>query len=352
MKKILFIVFVLFIGLSVKADVKHKKTEKIFKAKNMKELIVENSYGQVEVEQWDKDVIKIKVDIKVDAGSMEKVNSILNKINISFVQKADYLNVVTEFSENFKLSKFSNAFFSGGSTKIDYVIYMPKNIALKLANEQGNVFIGNFDGKLSVDVKDGDLKIGKVLGQSSINVNSGSVNIENLGKATCLFEDNKEVSIAKVDDININSKHSNINITEANKIVITSSKGNCNFGTVTNLRGSSSMTDYIVQDVSEELVFDLWFGSLNVRNIHNMFSLVDVKTVRARTGLTFMQGAAYDIAIRHHKNVKLDLPAGMDVKRRNTAKKKIFISEGKYGGINNFKSKVKINASGCKFYIQ
>lgn len=352
MKRILFIVFVLFTCLTVKADVKHKKVEKTFKAENIKELVVENRYGQIEIEQWDKDVIEIKVDIKVDAGSMEKVNSILNKIDISFVQKADYINVITGFSENFKISKFSNAFFSGGSTKIDYVIHMPKNIALKLANEQGNVFIGDFAGKLNVDVKDGDLKIGKALGQSSINVNSGSVNIEYLVESTCIFEDNKEINIAKADDINIDAKHSEINITEANKIVITSSKGNCNIGNVTSLRGSSSMTDYIVQDVSEELVFDLWFGSLNVRNIHNMFSLVDVKTERARTGLTFMQGAAYDIEIRYHKNVKLDLPAGIDVKRRNTAKKKVFISEGKYGGVNNFKSKVKINAYGCKFFIQ
>jgi hypothetical protein len=83
-----------------------------------------------------------------------------------------------------------------------------------------------------------------------------------------------------------------------------------------------------------------------------MFSLVDVKTVRAKTGLTFMEGSAYDIQIRHHKNVKFDLPASLDLIKRKTAERRVFVSEGKYGGENKMNSKVNINASGCKFYIQ
>ena len=71
-----------------------------------------------------------------------------------------------------------------------------------------------------------------------------------------------------------------------------------------------------------------------------VFSLVDVKTVRAKTGLTFMEGSSYDVKIRHHKNVSLDLPAGMNLTKTNTTENNVFVSEGKYGDNNKFNSKL------------
>lgn len=352
MKRIIVITALLIACLSLKADVQHKKIEKTFKLKKMKQLIVQNSYGQIELEQWDKDIVEIKVDIKVDAGNAQKVKAILDKIDVSFIQKVDYLSVVTGFSEGFSISKFVNKFFSSGSVQIDYSIYIPKSMELKLVNSHGNVFLGDFAATLDIDIEKGDLKLGNSLGKSSISVKKGSVDINRLDKSNCIFVDCKEVNIKKVETINIDSKHSDINIESAKSIVITSSRGDCKFGTVSSLRGSSSMTDYEVKDVGSELVFDMWFGSLNVRNIHNMFSLVDVKSERAKTGLTFMQGAAYDIRIRHNKSVKIQLPIGIEIKKRNTAEKRVFVSEGKYGGENRFNSKVTISAKNCKLFIQ
>lgn len=352
MRKLLFITVILFACLSSKADVQHKTIEKKFKLGTMKELVVQNRNGQVQVEQWDKDEIEIKVDIKVDAGDIDKLKAILDKIDVSFVQKADYLTVLTDFADNFKISNFTNKLFFGGSVQVDYVIYIPNNMSFKLINENGNVFIGDFVGDLSIDIKEGDLKLGNALGSSSISVNSGRVDISKLGITKCVFENNKEVNIKNVEKINIDAKHSKINILEAKTLVISSSRSEFNLGLIASLRGSSSMTDFVIQDIGEELVFDLWFGSINVRNIHNMFSLVDIKTERAKTGLTFMQGSAYDIQIRHHKNVDLDLPSDLNLKKLNTADSKVFISEAKYGGENKFNSKVNINAVGCKLFIQ
>ena len=65
MKRVIVFVAFLAICLSLKADVKHKKIEKTFKVEKMKELVVQNSYGAIEIEQWDKDIIEIKVDIRL-----------------------------------------------------------------------------------------------------------------------------------------------------------------------------------------------------------------------------------------------------------------------------------------------
>ena len=351
MKRIIFITVLLLVSLCSKAD-KHRKIEKSFSSANMKEVMIENSYGNIEVEQWDKDEIEIKVDIRVDARSEKKVNDLLDKIHISFIQKSNYLTVVTGFAENFSFKRFTNKIFSGGSLNIDYIVYLPKNIKLKLTNEKGNVSIGDFVGGLGVEIKNGDLELGKVLDDSSISVSFGKVNIDALGNSKCIFTNDKLVYIKKAEILNIDSKHSFLNIESVKNLVITASRGDCTVKNVEKLRGSSSFTEFKIGDIGDELVFDLWLGSMNIRNIHNMFSLVDLKSTRARLGLTFMSGAAYDISIRHNKNVQFDLPAGIDVKKRNAAESNIFITEGKYGDVNKFKSKVNINASNCKLFIQ
>lgn len=351
MKKIFVISILILASLSIFAE-KHKKIEKSFSSENMKEVMVENSYGKIEIEQWDKNEIEIKVDIKADARNEQKVIDLLDKIHISFVQKSDYISVVTGFSENFSIKNFTNKIFSGGTLSIDYIIYMPKNMALKLTNERGDVIINDFVGQLGVDLKYGDLKIEKALSASNLSVTFGKVEIEELGDSKCIFTNSKLVKINKANLLNIDSRHSFINIESAKEIVISSSRGDCSIKYAEKLRGSSSMTEYLIGDIGDELVFELWLGSMNVRNIHKMFSLVDIKSTRAKLGLTFMQGAAYDINIRHNDGLKLDLPAGIDVKRRNAAENNLFITEGKFGGENQFKSKVAIIGTSGRLFIQ
>lgn len=351
MKQLFLLLLVGLFCFTVKAEKKEEIFNKVFSAENIKQVFVENRYGKVEVEQWDKNQVKLNILVKVESKKVETSAEILDQINIEFVEKDNYLSVSTQFDENFNFKKLANKLFSGGYVKVDYKVMLPKGMTLKLVNRNGNVYLGDYVGSLSVDVKKGDIKLGKINKSCELNIESGRLDVVRLEEAKCILK-SCVADIKDAEFLTIDSKDSDIKVEKVNELSITSNTGECRLGEVEVLRGSSSLTKYEISDIGDELVFELWFGSMNVRNIHNMFSIVDIKTTRAKTGLTFMEGASYDLEIRHTKNVKLDLPAGIKLNKRNAAEKRTYISEGKVGGKNKLGSSVKINATGCKLFIQ
>jgi hypothetical protein len=351
MKQFILLSLISIFCFSVKAEKKEKTFDKSFAAESIKQVFVENRYGKIEVEQWDKSQIQFNILVKVESKKAETSAEMLDQIDVEFVEKINYLSVSTQFDENFNFKKITNKLFSGGYVRIDYKVMVPKGMTLKMVNRDGNIYLGDYTGVLNIDIKNGDVKLESANKSCEINVEGGRFDAVSLEDAKCILK-SCTADIKNCEFVNIDCKDSHLKIEKGNELNITSTRGECRLGQIEVLRGSSSLTKYEISDIGDELVFELWLGSMNVRNIHNMFSLVDLKTTRAKTGLTFMEGAAYDIEIRHTKSVKLDLPAGMNLTKRNAAEKRTYISEGKVGGKSKFGSKVKINTIACKLFIQ
>lgn len=351
MRSLFLLLLFSFITLFSNAEKSERTINKTFVAKNIEKVFVENQFGKIEVNQTSTKDVKISIFISINSEKPEVSEDMLNQIDVDFTEKSSYLSINTKFEESFKFKKLLNKLFSGGNVKIDYTIDIPKGKNLNIVNNNGDVYLGDYIGQLKVDVKKGNVKIGKLKNNCELNVENGRLDVESVPEARCLLK-SCFTFIKKAEFLTIDSKDSEIKIDNSNELNITSKSGKYNIGEVEVLRGSSNLTKFEVSDIGDELVFELWFGSINVRNIHNMFSLVDLKTTRARTGLTFMEGASYDLEIRHTKNVKLDLPAGIDINKRNAAERRTYISEAKVGGKNKMGSKVNIKASGCKLFIQ
>lgn len=351
MKQSFLFLFISFLCLTVKAEKKEKTIDKSFASAKLEQVFIENRYGNIEVNQWDRSDVKLHISVSVKTKKPDVSEEMLNQIDIEFIEKEAYLSISTRFDENFNFKRLTNKIFSGCEVKIDYTVTIPKGMTLKMVNRNGNVYLGDYKGILSVDVKNGNVKIGTLNKESELNVEDGRLDVEKMQESKCILK-SCFTFIKECEFLNIDSRDSEIKIDKVNELSISSNSGEYRIGEVEVLRGSSSMTKFEVSDIGDELVFELWFGSMNVRNIHNMFSQVDLKTTRAKTGLTFMKNAAYDLEIRHTKNVKLDLPAGININKRNAAEKRTFISEAKVGGKNKFGSKVKIYATGCKLFVQ
>lgn len=351
MRQLFLLLLISLTGFSLKAEKKEKTIERSFAAGNIEQVFIENRYGNIEVDQWNGSEVKLHIFVSVNSNKAEISEEMLNQIDVKFVEKESYLSISTRFDENFNFKRLTSKLFSGCEVKIDYTVKIPKGMTLKMVNRNGNVYLGDYKGTLSVDVKKGNVKIGVLSKECELNVEDGRLDVEKMEEGKCILK-SCFTFIKDSEFLTIDSRDSEIKIDKVNELSITANSGEYRLGQVEVLRGSSSLTKFEVSDIGDELVFELWFGSMNVRNIHNMFSQVDLKTTRAKTGLTFMEGAAYDLEIRHTKNVKLDLPAGININKRNAAEKRTFISEAKVGGKNKLGSKVKIYATGCKLFIQ
>ena len=135
------------------------------------------------------------------------------------------------------------------------------------------------------------------------------------------------------------------------KLNIRSSGGEMKLGEIEDLTGSSSFTKYEVQDIGNILDMDMKMGEMNVRNIHFNFSEVRVKGSFTKVGLTFMEGAGYNLEVKRNKSLKMDLPRGMQLEDRPTTERNMVIGT-KFVGDPKYTGKVFLELSNGNLYIQ
>lgn len=154
MKVIITAWCILLLSIQLKAEESKKTYEKTFSKDGIEELVVSNSYGKVEVMQNEGNEIQIAVGMKVIAKSGVKADETLDLIQILETQMDHYMNIETKVGKDLTFKQF----ISGMEISIDYRISIPKGIKLRLIATNGNVYLGNFEGELNVNIRSGDFK--------------------------------------------------------------------------------------------------------------------------------------------------------------------------------------------------
>ncbi len=95
-----FIVF----GLSIMhAQELQRSINKNFPLKAGGKLHIENSYGTVKLNSWDKNEVAIEVTISVKGGTSERAEELLEDIDILFNTSTDEVRAITQLPEKIAL---------------------------------------------------------------------------------------------------------------------------------------------------------------------------------------------------------------------------------------------------------
>ncbi|MCX6278641.1 MAG: hypothetical protein NT004_11150, partial [Bacteroidetes bacterium] len=124
MKTILKIViftlmFIFLLGIKgAKALDEYKKViKKEFQVNADAQLTINNRFGKVHCENWDKNAITVEVTITVDASDQESADKRLNRIAVDFTDSPSLVTATTNMNEG----KGRN----DGHFSIDFMINMP-----------------------------------------------------------------------------------------------------------------------------------------------------------------------------------------------------------------------------------
>ncbi|HEY4196401.1 MAG TPA: hypothetical protein VGM63_12750 [Mucilaginibacter sp.] len=145
-------------------------------------LVIDNKYGKVTINTWNKNEIKVDVQIKGDASNDDTAQKMIDAVNISDSKDG---NVVT-FKTNFGNSSSSiwnlfNNMNNHHKVEINYTVYMPSTIALDMRNRYGSVVLPSLSGKVVLDNAYGSLTAKALTNPSNeLNFRYYEVNIEEL----------------------------------------------------------------------------------------------------------------------------------------------------------------------------
>ena len=155
-------------------------------------IAVMSRYGQMTVETWDKNEVKVDAHISVGAQTNDYAAKMLERINISDEKKTDRIEFVT------KLGGWNDDGNNGGhEMRIDLVVHVPANAKLYAENNFGPLTIGNYKGEAELVCKYGTLTAGNLSNCKSIRVDFGKAVIESVNDSKLLFKYSR-IDIAKL----------------------------------------------------------------------------------------------------------------------------------------------------------
>ena len=139
--KISAILLILAMGCGINAfatDEYEKEIIEVFSANQGTELNISNKYGDVDIHNWEKDSVSVKVVITIETTSEEKAKLLFTNIDINMDKIGQVISAETRMSQKFK---------TGKKFSIDYEIFMPEYIKLEVANKFGNIFYSDLKRK-------------------------------------------------------------------------------------------------------------------------------------------------------------------------------------------------------------
>jgi hypothetical protein len=265
-----------------------KHYDREFKVSPTSKLYVENKYGQISIENWDKSAISIHVEVKVENSSDERAKAMLEAIKVEFSETGNLISAITRFDEDIRKS-YPRFFSSISNTElsINYKILMPKNIEVELVNKYGNIFVNELNARVAVDLNYGNFKANKLgLGDSqplnSIEIGYGDVTITeaNWIKVEMKYSN---LNIDAAQAMVVLSKYSKVYLGRVNSLVLESKYDKYEIDSVTNLEGESGYTDFTIFNLGKKFNLIAKYGNVKMLNVSDSFQ--SIRFEGAYTGL-------------------------------------------------------------------
>jgi hypothetical protein len=189
LSRILLGLFTLFIALTLSAQ---EKGTYVWPVKLQKDysksypvgtetIALMNRYGEMKIETWDRNEVKVDVHISVGAHSNEYANQILEQLSINDEKKNDRIEYVT------KVGNWSDNGNGGHELRIDFTVHLPANAKLVAENDYGPLTIGDYKGEAELYCRYGTLTAGKLSNSKSITVEYGRAKIESVSDSKLFF---------------------------------------------------------------------------------------------------------------------------------------------------------------------
>lgn len=324
----------------------NKKFDKEFNVDKSTNLLIDNRFGQVSIENWDKSSILIEVLITVENSNKERAERMLSAIDITLEQLGNEVRGITKVDE--RLMKSASSLFNIGSSSkeinIDYTVKMPKHIDVNLKNKYGDMFIDELTGHTEINLKYGNLKANRIIYGSNdplsmLTLGYGNASID---EVDWMRFDIKyaNVDVVKGKALVVLSKYSKVSVSKVSSLVVDSKYDTYTIGTIANIVGESGYTTYRINKLGKKLDIKSRYGDVRIEEVADMFESISFEGKYASIYAPIGSSVSYKIdGEASYGGLKYNSPARVNrVERTNSLS-----VNGTVGEKQSPKASVKVN---------
>lgn len=189
-----------------------KSYSKTYPVDGNDQVVLDNRYGNIVVNTWARNEVKVDVQIRVSADNNEAAQKMLDNVSISDSKDGNTVAFKTNINavKNTWMSLFKG---NGGNhqLQIDYIVYMPSRNELTVSNRYGGIILPNMDGKVTINSAYGNLAAKTLTNESVIQLKYGNADIEAVGN--CAIElSYGNLSIGLANNLSANLSYSSAKI--------------------------------------------------------------------------------------------------------------------------------------------
>ncbi len=294
-----------------------KKYSQTFPLEKETEVNISNKYGHIHIHNWEKDSIRFDVDVRVSSNRQARLERTFHEIDVRFTANEKYVVANTTFASSStiwsELSDLGRTLINtGGTTEINYTVWMPVHSTLKIDNRFGNVFMTDHDGSIDIRLSNGDLQAYELNGKSIIRLEFGNANIRHIENA--LIDLNYAgLELTQAEELNLSGRSSNINIQEVSHLQINSRRDRVFVNKATSITGESAFSRSNFNSVTKKIMLNGNYGTIQVSDISNDFQYMQLNTSYTVIQLHLHTDMPTNIEVNYSKKTKLIMPAELNI---------------------------------------
>jgi hypothetical protein len=290
-----FILSLFLISSTLSAEEVTKEFHKEFTA-GTKSLDINNKYGDVIIQNWDKDQVVIDVKITVNMSNRERAQKYLDMIDVQFSEGDRVISAKTVIDNSFNFTGWVDS----RKFSIDYNIKMPVGTDLSLIIKYGNTDIDELHGLMDIDIKYGNLTAGKltrgnVKPLSRLNLAYGKGSIDEAGWLSLNERYVGSMEIQKSQALLLDSKYSKLMLGETSSMVGESKSDNIKIDKIKNLDLENGYSEVNIGELTKKLNYSGSYGSFSIETIPSGFESLDVETHYMGVKLGIDESASYKL---------------------------------------------------------
>jgi hypothetical protein len=199
---------------SVETAEKSRIISKSYSVNRNDKLAINNQYGKVGVQVWNKNEIKVDVEIKAFEATDHGAQELLDKVKITDLRQNNLISFKTDI-ERSKMNiwtRIRNGKEERRGVQINYLIYMPAKNALDISNRYGSTNLPDFTGPVNIISSYGSFTAGKLDNPANqVKISYGSANIDEYANGN-LNVSYGGLKLSRAEKINATIKYSSAKI--------------------------------------------------------------------------------------------------------------------------------------------
>jgi len=280
----------------------HRLTEEITKVFSVSEkptLIIDNKHGKVDCRIWEKDSIKIVVEIEVEGRDEHQVEDLMDNISPRFSIFNDVVDVETDISKSNKnlFERFMDAvdIFDKHDIDVDYTVWAPVQTTLDIKNKFGDVLLENFTEPIRIEVGYGDFRTDSISANSELDLKFGKLIVRHIEQAEMNLK-HYTAKIRTANDLQLKSSGSDIQIKKLLTLNVESNKDDLEIDTLGTIRGNAKLSDFILNYVYDSTWLELQNVALEIDAVHPSFNNLEIEQTGSHIDVN-IKGTAFKLKV-------------------------------------------------------